>query len=128
VLTKKSGSIVLQFIHFILQVDRVGIFVLVCVGVWWLARGKLQLNLASFFLLLLLYEAYLLVHSLADLTYLSRSVLYILAISGTSGSSGLGSVSSEQIESKTFAMVSAGDHCDRRISRQIEPLELMLGW
>ena len=33
-----------------------------------------------------------------------------LAISGTRGSSGLGSQSKEQIESNTFEMVSAGDH------------------
>lgn len=25
-------------------------------------------------------------------------------------------------------MVSAGDHCERRISRQMEPLLFMLGW
>ena len=39
----------------------------------------------------------------------ARFVLYACAISGTSGSSGLGSVSSEQIESNTLEMVSAGD-------------------
>lgn len=43
-------------------------------------------------------------------------------------SPGFGSVSIEQIDSSTFEMVNAGDHCDRRISRQIEPLLLMLGW
>ena len=59
---------------------------------------------------------------------LTLSVLKILAISGTSGSSGLGSQSSEQIESNTFEMVSAGDHCDLSMSRQIEPFELMFGW
>ena len=45
--------------------------------------------------------AYFLVHSLAISRYLFLSVLYILAISGTRGSSGLGSVNSEQIESNT---------------------------
>lgn len=41
------------------------------------------------------------VHSLAVDSYLARSVLYRLAISGTRGSSGFGSVRSEQIESNT---------------------------
>jgi len=72
--------------------------------------------------------AYFLVHSRASSVYLSLSVLNILAISGTSGSSGLGSHSKEQMESNTFEMVSAGDHCDLRISRQMLPLELMFGW
>src|SRR5262245_13161757 len=45
--------------------------------------------------------AYLRVHSLAVDSYLARSVLYTWAISGTSGSSGFGSVSMEQIESRT---------------------------
>ncbi len=45
--------------------------------------------------------AYLRVHSLASSLYLGLSVLYILAISGTSGSSGLGSVSSEQMDNNT---------------------------
>lgn len=54
--------------------------------------------------------AYFLVHSRANSLYFSRSVLYILAISGTSGSSGFGSQSREQIDNKTFDIVSAGDH------------------
>ena len=41
--------------------------------------------------------------------------------------SGLGSHRSEQIESNTLEIVNAGDHCERRMSRQIAPLELMLG-
>lgn len=45
--------------------------------------------------------AYLRVHSLANSLYFSLSVLYILAISGTSGSSGFGSHSSEQMDNKT---------------------------
>jgi len=45
--------------------------------------------------------AYFLVHSRASSLYFSRSVLYILAISGTRGSSGLGSQSREQIDNKT---------------------------
>ena len=78
---------------------------------------------------LLLYIAYLPVHSRANFVYFSRSVLYtraekehiylwvlkrqkILPISGTRGSSGFGSVRREQIESKTLLIVNAGDHCD----------------
>ena len=45
--------------------------------------------------------AYFLVHSCARSLYLFLSVLNIRAISGTSGSSGFGSVSNEQIESRT---------------------------
>lgn len=45
--------------------------------------------------------AYLRVHSRASSLYFSRSVLYILAISGTRGSSGLGSHKSEQIDNST---------------------------
>lgn len=45
--------------------------------------------------------AYFLVHSRANSLYLSRSVLYIRAISGTSGSSGFGSHSNEQIDRRT---------------------------
>jgi len=47
------------------------------------------------------HMAYLCVHSLANWPNRSRSVLYIRAISGTSGSSGLGSVNSEQIDNST---------------------------
>ena len=45
--------------------------------------------------------AYCLVHSVAVLQYCDLSDLYILAISGTKGSSGLGSVSSEQMDNST---------------------------
>ena len=45
--------------------------------------------------------AYLRVHSLASSLYFVLSVLYILAISGTRGSSGFGSVSSEQMDNNT---------------------------
>jgi hypothetical protein len=41
--------------------------------------------------------------------------------------SGFGSHNNEQIESKTFEMVNAGDQLLRRISRQIEPFELIFG-
>lgn len=46
--------------------------------------------------------AYFLVHSLAVDSYRERSVLYTCAISGTSGSSGFGSVSIEQMERRTI--------------------------
>jgi len=73
------------------------------------------------------HMAYLPVHSLASWLYLPLSVLYIFAISGTRGSSGLGSVSIEQIDSNTLLMVRAGDHCDLRMSRHMLPLLLMFG-
>lgn len=47
------------------------------------------------------YIAYFLVHSRAVASYRARSVLYRCAISGTRGSSGFGSVSIEQIDSRT---------------------------
>ena len=46
----------------------------------------------------------------------------------TKGSSGLGSQSRLQIERRTLATVRAGDHWDLKMSRQIAPLLLMLGW
>ena len=52
-------------------------------------------------------------------------VLYWLAISGTRGSSGLGSVSNEDIDSKTREMVRAGLHWSLRISRQMAPFLLI---
>lgn len=45
--------------------------------------------------------AYFLVHSRPNSLYLSRSFLNVLAISGTSGSSGLGSVRSDEMDSRT---------------------------
>jgi hypothetical protein len=66
--------------------------------------------------------AYFLVHSLAVSLYFGLSVLYIRAMSGTSGSSGLGSFSNEQIDNNTFEFVRGGDHCDLRMSRQMLPL------
>jgi hypothetical protein len=41
--------------------------------------------------------------------------------------SGFGSQSNEQIESNTLEIVNAGDHCERRISRQIAPFEFIFG-
>lgn len=75
-----------------------------------------------------LYIAYFCVHSLACLLYFSLSDLQICAISGTKGSSGLGSQSREHIDNKTFDTVKAGDHWDLRMSRQILPLLFIFGW
>ena len=74
------------------------------------------------------HMAYLCVHSRAVSSCLPRSVRKICAFSGTSGSSGFGSVSSEQIDSRTLLIVSAGYHWSFRMSRQIPPFALMLQW
>merc|ERR1719162_668151 len=58
----------------------------------------------------MIYMAYFDVHSLAVLSCLALSVLSNCAISGTKGSSGLGSVRREQIESNTLLIVNAGLH------------------
>jgi hypothetical protein len=55
----------------------------------------------------------------------STCAIVVVVVSLTSG---FGSHKSEQIDSKTFEMVNAGDHCERRISRQIAPFALMFGW
>jgi hypothetical protein len=41
--------------------------------------------------------------------------------------SGFGSHNNEQIDSKTFDIVNAGDQLFRRISRQIEPFAFIFG-
>ena len=51
------------------------------------------------------YMAYFLVHSFANWLYFSLSVLKILAISGTRGSSGLGSQRRLQMERRTCSKV-----------------------
>ncbi len=71
--------------------------------------------------------AYFLVHSLALVSNFGLSVLNRCAISGTNGSSGFASVKRELIESNTFEIVNAGDHYSFKISKQIEPFELMFG-
>lgn len=71
--------------------------------------------------------AYLRVHSLASSLYFSLSVLYILAISGTNGSSGFGSHNREQMDKRTLEIVRAGDHCDLKISKQMLPLLFIFG-
>ena len=40
----------------------------------------------------------------------------------------MGSVSSEQMLRITLDVVSAGDHCAFRMSRQMLPFELTFGW
>ena len=73
--------------------------------------------------------AYLRVHARAVSSCLAGFVRRSCAISGTSGSLGFGSQSSELIDSNTFAIVSAGDHASGfRMSRQIVPFALMLQW
>merc|ERR1711915_857436 len=74
------------------------------------------------------HMAYFWVHSFACWRYLALSFLKSFAISGTRGSSGLGSQSSEQMDNRTLEMVRAGDHWDLKMSRQMLPLLLMLGW
>ena len=59
-------------------------------------------------------------------SYLSLSSCW--AIFGTRGSPGLGSVNNEQIDKRTLDTVRAGLHCSFRISRQIDPFELILQW
>lgn len=54
--------------------------------------------------------------------------MYNLAISGTKGSSGFGSVSKLHILNNTFDIVNAGDHYFLRMSKQIYPVELTFGW
>ena len=54
--------------------------------------------------------ANLIVHIRAVLLYLSRSLIYKRAISGTKGSSGLGSHKREHIDNNTFDTVKAGLH------------------
>ena len=50
------------------------------------------------------------------------------AISGTKGSSGLASVNKELMDKSTFEIVSAGDHYSFKMSKHIDPLELIFGW
>lgn len=53
--------------------------------------------------------AYFLVHSAACLSCALRSFFNNIAMSGTNGSSGLGSVRREQIDKRTLEIVKAGD-------------------
>ena len=71
------------------------------------------------------YE-YFNVHSLANISCSDLFSLYKRAISGISGSSGLGSDSKEHIDNNIFDMVSAGDQLSFNISKQISPFEFTL--
>ena len=66
--------------------------------------------------------AYFCVHSLAVKSCFLGSFNNSCAISGTSGSFGLGSVSKDEIDSSTFEIVNAGLHWSLRMSRQMAPL------
>lgn len=57
-----------------------------------------------------------------------ETLKFTIKISFICITSGFGSHNNEQMESNTFEIVNAGDHWDRRISRQIAPFELMFGW
>ena len=89
----------------------------------WMSKDQVEVILNT-----KLYVAYLLVQSLATRSCSSRFWLYWLAIEPTSGSAGLQSVSSEQIESKTLDMVSAGDQLSLSMSRHMTPWLLTLQW
>lgn len=71
------------------------------------------------------YVAYLAVQSRAVASKACLFVLYWLAISGTRGSSGLGSVKRDEIDNKTLEMVSAGLHWSFKMSKQIAPFLLI---
>ena len=47
---------------------------------------------------------------------------------GTRGSSGLGSVNNEQMDNNTLDIVRAGDHWVFKMSKQMSPCLLILGW
>ena len=51
------------------------------------------------------------------------SVRYRCALSGTNGSSGFASVSSDEMDNKTFEIVRAGLHWSFKISKQMPPLQ-----
>jgi len=68
------------------------------------------------------------VHCRAMASCFARSSRYSFAISGTSGSSGVQTVSNEQIDSRTVVTSLSGDHASRKISIDTEPLRLMFAW
>ena len=49
-------------------------------------------------------------------------------MSGTNGSSGFGSVNNELRDKSTLLVDNAGDHYLSKMSKQIDPLELIFGW
>ena len=65
--------------------------------------------------------AYFLVHSAAILSCNFLSRLHNIAISGTSGSSGFGSVNNEHMDSNTFDIVNAGDQLSFSMSKHMPP-------
>lgn len=69
------------------------------------------------------HMAYFRVHSRASSLYRSRSVLYILAISGTNGSSGFGSHNKEQIDSSTKSL---GKTKKKDINKQLDKESILL--
>ena len=66
-----------------------------------LKKYLFRTSIHDFYIPYLHYMAYFLHFSLANWMYMSLFVLKILAISGTRGSSGLGSHSSEQMDRST---------------------------
>ena len=73
-------------------------------------------------------SAYFETHSAASLSCFIGSDFSSCAISGTRGSSGLGSFNSDVMLRSTLLIVSAGDHCALRMSRQMLPLAFTLQW
>ena len=71
--------------------------------------------------------AILRVHAFAFALNCSLLLLYNLAISGTKGSSGFGSVRREEIDNNTLEIVNAGDQLSFKISKQIAPVLAILG-
>ena len=74
------------------------------------------------------YMAYFFVHSFATLSCFTLSSLYILAISGTIGSYGLGSDNNDVIDISNFDIVNAGLHWSCNISSDIDPFKFILQW
>ena len=72
--------------------------------VWRKAKSQTRVGYSclSGLLPVLYFKAYFVVHSLAVNLYFSMSFSYNRAISGTRGSLGLGSLSSEQIDNNTW--------------------------
>ena len=71
--------------------------------------------------------AYCLTQAWTFCLYTAGFSRYSLAMSGTNGSDGLGSVNKDEIDNNTLEMVKAGLHWSLRMSKQIPPLELMFG-
>ncbi|CAK0867244.1 unnamed protein product [Prorocentrum cordatum] len=61
-------------------------------------------------------------------SYSGRLFRYNVAAAWSRGSEKFGSVSSEEMERRTFCRDSTGDHLSFRMSRQMSPPPLTLGW